>query len=143
MNKGFTLIELIIVLAITGILAALAYPSYQDYLTRARRSEGQTALLDLANRMEEYYAENNTYQTAAIATQTSNDVLSRKTTLENHYNLAIIQSSENTYTLLATPVGKQAANDKRCQALTYNHLGEKNIAAGPAGAPTGTAEQCW
>ena len=143
MNKGFTLIELIIVLAITGILATFAYPSYQDYLTRARRSEGQTALLDLANRMEEYYAENNTYHTATIAANGHNDVLSRKTTLENHYSLAVIHSSANTYTLLATPIGSQAANDKRCQTLTYNHLGEKNIAPGPAGAPTGSAEQCW
>jgi type IV pilus assembly protein PilE len=143
MNNGFTLIELIIVLAITCILATLAYPSYQDYLTRARRSEGQTALLDLASRMEEYYAKNDTYHTATIAAKSTNDVLSRQTTQENHYNLAIIQSSTNTYTLLATPIGSQGANDKRCQTLTYNYLGEKNIAPGPTGSPTGTVDQCW
>lgn len=143
MNKGFTLIELIIVLAITGILAAVAYPSYQHYLTRSRRVEGQTALIDLATRMEEYYAANDTYQTATIASTTSNDVLSRTNTQENHYTLAIIQANETTYTISATPIGSQAANDKRCQTLIYNHIGEKKIAPGPAGTPTGTVEQCW
>lgn len=141
--KGFTLIEIVIVLAITGILAMLAYPSYQDYITRARRIEGQSALLDLANRMEAYFSENETYEGATIAQQNPSDLLSRPTTSDNHYSLAIKDATANTYTLVATPIGSQATNDKRCQTLTYNHLGEKKIESGPNGSPIGGVDQCW
>ena len=78
-NKGFTLIELVIAMAIIGILASIAYPSYLDYITRARRQDGQTALLELANQMEQYYANNNTYQTATIATGNPSDIQSSNT----------------------------------------------------------------
>ena len=141
--KGFTLLEIVIVLAITGLLAILAYPSYQDHLTRTRRIEGQSALLDLANRMEAYFSENDTYEGATIAQQKPTDLLSRPSTSNNHYSLAIKEASANTYTLVATPIGSQATNDKYCQTLTYNHLGKKNIASGPIGAPIGRIEQCW
>lgn len=136
MNKGFTLVEIIIVLGIIGILTSLAYPSYQDYLTRTRRTEGQSALLDLANRMEAYYAENETYATHS----NSQD---RMTTQNHYYQLAIVDATQTTYTLIATPLGTQALNDKQCQSLTFNHIGKRDITNGPAGAPTGVAEQCW
>jgi type IV pilus assembly protein PilE len=58
---GFTLMELLIVLAIVGMLATIAYPNYRQYLLRAHRTEGQTALQQTATRMERYFSNNSTY----------------------------------------------------------------------------------
>ncbi|WP_278043911.1 type IV pilin protein [Legionella nagasakiensis] len=143
MKKGFSLIELLIVMAIVGILASIAYPTYQDYVTRARRSDGQSALLDLASRMERYYSEHHTYQTATIGTGNATDVLSSNTSPEGWYSLSISSATGSTYTLQAIPVSTQATLDTLCQTLTLNQLGVKGITTGPAGTPTGNAAQCW
>jgi type IV pilus assembly protein PilE len=141
--KGFTLIELVIVVAIIGILATIAYPSYLDYISRARRSDGQVALADLSARMERYFSENNTYQTATIGAGGATDVLPNNTSPDTWYQLAITNQTATTYTLSATPANAQATDDTKCQTLTLNNLGVKGIAAGPGGAPTGTVQQCW
>ena len=130
-------------MAIVGILAVTAYPSYRATIARAHRSDGQSALLDLANRMERFYAEHNTYQTAQMATGGDFDVLSQSTSSEKWYTLSISNATDAGYMLKATPRGAQSTLDPHCQSLTFNHLGEKNIASGPNGAPTKTAEYCW
>lgn len=61
LQKGFTLIELMIVVAIVAILAAVAYPSYQDSITKAKRAEGRAALMEIMQQQERYYTQNNTY----------------------------------------------------------------------------------
>ena len=142
-KKGFTLLEVVIVMAIVGILALVAYPSYRDTITRAHRSDGQSALLDLANRMEQFYSEHNTYQSAQIATGGDLDVLSQSTSSGKWYTLSISNATDTGYFLKAIPRGAQGTLDTHCQSLTFNHLGEKNIASGPNGAPTKTAEFCW
>ncbi len=140
---GFNLIELLIVMAITGILTLLAYPSYQNYITRARRSEGQTALIDLATRMEQYDFDHNTYQSATIGKKGPDDILSQPTSPEKGYTLSITHATQNSYTLQATPIGPQGKTDTRCQSLTLDNWGVKGITTGPAGPPTGSQEQCW
>ncbi|WP_131781409.1 type IV pilin protein [Legionella gresilensis] len=143
LNRGFTLIELMIVVVIAAILAAIAYPSYRDYVTRSRRADGQAALLDLASRMERYYTQQNTYQTATIGTGNATDVRGTNLSPDQWYTLSITAQTPSSYTLQAVPNNQQATNDSRCQTLTLNSLGVKGITAGPGGAPTGPASRCW
>ncbi|WP_207384282.1 type IV pilin protein [Legionella yabuuchiae] len=143
MKLGFSLIELLVVMIVVGILVSVAYPSYREYINRAHRADGQSALLNLASRMERYYSERHTYQTATIGTGAATDVLSSATSPEGWYVLSIPTATATTFTLRATPTGTQATSDTLCQSLTLNHLGVKGITTGPAGTPTGTASQCW
>ena len=143
MEQGFSLIELLIVFVITSILACIAYPSYCDYIIRVHRIDGQSALLDLANRMERFYATENSYQTATIGTGNTTDVLKHNVSPEGWYTLTITQATDSTFTLQATPVHEQATRDTHCQSFTFNQLGIKGIAQGAAGAPTAGVAECW
>lgn len=142
-NKGFSLIELLIVVAISTIIACMTYPSYQHYITRAHRIDGQSALFDLANRLELYYSIQNTYKTATINAGKTTDILSTNNSPEHWYLLSITHATDTTYTIQATPIAAQAISDKPCQSLTLNNLGVRGITVGPAGDPTGLAMRCW
>lgn len=141
--KGFTLIELMITVVVIAILVTIAYPSYREYIARSRRADGQSALLDLASRMERYYSDRNTYQTATIGTGAATDVRATNLSPESWYTLAITAQTASSYTLQATPRNAQGTTDTRCQSLTINNLGAKGIANGPAGTPTGPVDRCW
>jgi type IV pilus assembly protein PilE len=131
--KGFTLIEILITIAIIGILLTVAYPSYLRYITKTHRTDGQVALMDLASRMERYYIDNNhTYVGASFATLKISSTSSR-----GFYTLTISQLSDTTYLLTATPTGSQLTNDKLCGSLTIDQSGQK----GQTG--TGTQKDCW
>lgn len=65
-DAGFTLIEIMIVVVIIGVLAAIALPMYTQYVLKSRRSDAKTALLDLASRQERYYTVNNAYTASAV-----------------------------------------------------------------------------
>jgi type IV pilus assembly protein PilE len=124
-NSGFSLVELMIVIAILGILASVAYPSYTSYVKKGSRADGIDSLLSLAGRMEEYYMNNDTYADATVGSATSSDGL---------YTLAITSADGFNYLLTATP----AKGDPECGNLTLDSLGQKGVTA--AGA---TADDCW
>lgn len=132
-QAGFSLIELLIVIAIVSLLVGIAYPSYQQYLIKSRRADAQSALMDLAVRMEHYYTENYTYARATVPNTQSP---------AGFYTLSITQQDETSFMLQATPQNAQTA-DTICQSLTLNHTGKKNITAGPEGEPTGDVALCW
>lgn len=131
---GFTLIELMIALAIVGILTAIALPAYQESVRKSQRTEAKGALLDLANRMEKYYTENNTYATATLALVNANAT----TTPNAYYNISISAQNANSYSLLATPAaGKPSAKDTKCINYTLDSAGTR----GNTG--TGSVSDCW
>ncbi len=128
--KGFSLIELVIVLAITGILITFTYPIYQEHFIRDRRNQAKATLLELANQMELYYAEHQQYQ--EITKPQS-----------EYYEFTITTVPTNTFILKAIPVSTQKQIDKKCQTLTLNHLGQKRIEAGDSEVPSEAIDRCW
>lgn len=129
--NGYSLIELVIVMVISSILLCFAIPTCQHHLTHVRRIDGQTALYDLATRMEHYYSEHDTYESATIAKAKPTDVLSQATSPEHWYTLSIIQATTDGYRLKAVPINEQAANDLECQELTLDSSGVRG------------AQSCW
>jgi type IV pilus assembly protein PilE len=125
MRTGFSLIELIITLAIMAILTTLAYPVYTQYIVAARRHDAQGALLDLAARMEQYYATYNRYTGATISVDPTTDVLASATTPEGWYRLSV-SMTDTGYQLTAVPIAAQAAQDKQCTALSIDDRGVKS-----------------
>jgi len=136
MQRGFTLIELMIVVAIIGILAAIAVPQYTDYVTRSRRTDGQSTLLRVAQELERCYTQFSAYNNASCAVVTASAV--SQTSPEGYYVIAATGTalSASAFTLTATPQGAQATHDSDCTTLTLTHLGVQ----GATGADT---DSCW
>lgn len=125
---GFTLVELMIAVAIVAILASVAYPSYTTYVLRGKRTDAETVLLQAAQFMQRYYAANNKYTGATLP----NGLKVAPLQGTKAYDITVSVEAQ-TYTLTATPV----QTDALCGKLTYNDKGEK----GEDG--TGTVAECW
>lgn len=129
-KNGFSLLELLIVFAIIGVLSAIGYPTYQDYLVRAHRIDGQSALIALACRMEAFHMHHKTYKTATIGTGEKNDVLSQAVTANGWYRLSIVSATDTSYLLKATPIKIHETNGASCQSLTLDNLGIEGVING-------------
>ncbi|NMZ65536.1 type IV pilin protein [Pseudomonas oryzihabitans] len=144
--RGFTLIELMVVVAIVCILAAIAYPTYQTSVLRSNRSEGQALLNEAAARMERFYAQNNAYPAKVkdlnIVNTKTNPGSDRVFSSSGYYELTILTSaagsagysSDGPYVLTALPKGSQEKDS--CGNLILNAQGVKKVSRGD---PT----DCW
>ncbi len=144
---GFTLIELMIVVAVIAILAAIAYPSYQDSVRKGRRGEAKSDLVELAQAMERCFTQNNSYHgCASIADATDTliapfDKSPQAAAATARYTIVMTvpggAAGRTVFSLAATPVGDQLKDSCGPGPLTLNQTGAKGPATGSTGIP------CW
>ncbi|RDS85507.1 prepilin-type N-terminal cleavage/methylation domain-containing protein [Dyella psychrodurans] len=143
-QAGFSLIELMVVVAIIAVLAAIAYPSYTQHVIKANRSAAEGCLSEYSNYMERYYTTNLGYNqqpasgsTAAIPFSTPALDCAATSQTGNNYQYTVPAPSATGYTAEATPIGTLQTKDTLCGTLTINQQGQRNISG------TGTLAQCW
>lgn len=132
-NKGFTLIELMIVVAIIGILSAIAIPSYDSHVRKSRRADAQASLVELAQFMERHYTNTGSYYTAPGVTTVPSlpYQTSPKGSSTTFYNLSVTVDSSESYTLSAAPAGAMSTDS--CGTFTLDSRGLK----------TPSTNDCW
>ncbi len=144
-SSGFTLVEMVVVVAIISILAAVGYPSYIEYVVRSHRQAARAALLQVADRQEQFFLDNKRYAEtldelnygdATLGldadgqfTAADDDDRTYRITLDGD------DASDTTYTVLAIPDLAQAERDTACGTLSLSHAGERQ--------QTGAGENCW
>jgi len=130
-RKGFTLIELMIVVAIIGIISAIAYPSYEQYVIRSKRNEAMAALTNAVQAMERFRAANFNYDVAGdnLGSIFATTVPVDGPAASAYYTLSL-EADATTYTLIATPINSMAGKD---DPLSISENGSK----------TWGAQSCW
>ena len=133
-GAGFTLIELMVAVAVVAILAAIAYPSYTGQIVKTRRSAGAACLMEQAQFMERYYSTNMGYAGAVLP-----DTACTKD-LGDHYSFEFSAGPDATsYTLSAIPQGQQESRDSQCGTLSINERGTKAA----SGSYSSTPAKCF
>jgi type IV pilus assembly protein PilE len=137
---GFTLIELMVVVAIIAIIAAIGYPNYTSYVMRAKRSAAESFMVTVANRQEQAMLNSRTYFAVATAGEwATNAKMGIPGDVATSYTLTVTADNSvapPSYTVTAAPLGTQTG-DTKCANLTYNSVGAKGISG------TGTVADCW
>lgn len=154
LQKGFTLIEVMIVVAIIGVLAAVAYPSYKEYVSRSRRAEARTILISSQQWMERFYTENFRYDknSANVAVTDASQFPSRFTVSpvpgqgNAVYDITVIVTNDvrDAYSVKATRKAGTSMAADRCGNFSIDHLGRRDLESYSGFANKAAAlEACW
>jgi type IV pilus assembly protein PilE len=142
---GFTLVEMLVTIAIIAILASIAYPSYTSSIRKGRRTDAKTVLLQASQWMERFYTVNNRYDQTingdAVDASTqfgASGLLNAPIEGEpKYYDILISNVTRTSYKLIATPINGQDYDE--CKILTITNTGVKGV----EGGATQTADKCW
>jgi type IV pilus assembly protein PilE len=141
--QGFTLIELMIVIVIVAILVSIGYPSYTQYLTRAKRQAAKNMIYQITDRQEQFFLDNRSYAANLTALGFAADTMALDrngqitdaSDTERTYTFDLTNTSATTYTVSIAPQLAQASHDSACGTLTLTHTGNRDN--------SGTATNCW
>lgn len=136
-QRGFSLMELMIVVVVIGILVAIALPAYQDSLTRGRREDGKAKMSEVAQKLERYYSEKLTFTSDLTKLGYATDVSVASD--RGYYTITIAANDGSTlassFKITGTPTGVQASKDTLCRKL---YLTSDNVRTAE-----GTGNNCW
>lgn len=136
-QAGLTLIELMVAVAIVGILTIIAYPNYASYLTRSKRNQATACLQEAAQYMERFYTTNLRYDQATDGTAVSLPTTACVNDMKGNYVLSIASVSANAFVVKIVPQGSQATADTQCGTITLSQSGARTVSG------TGSANTCW
>ena len=135
--RGFTLVELLIVVFIIGLLAAIAYPTYMNSMVRVRRDAAKTCLSEDAQFMERFYTTNLRYDQTLAGAAVALPPCSSGADVNNFYTVSLSAVAARSYTLQAVPKAVQATRDTACGTLGINNVGTKTKSGSE------TVDYCW
>ena len=132
-QSGFTLIELMITVAVVAILAAIAYPSYTSHIRKGKRATAQAALMDIASKEQVYLLDRRAYLCAPLAGACTTELADLGFTvppeISTAYTFTVATPTSTTFTATATPINGQAANGEL--VLTVSESGERTPSSTP------------
>ena len=140
LHDGFSLLELMIVVAIIGIIAAIAVPSYENSVVKTNRKAVTACMLEVSQFMERFYTTNLRYDQNLAGTAVAMPDLGCRNDLAGSYTLAFQSApTASAYSVQATPIGRQLAKDTSCLTMRIDQTGAKSV----TGSLSATPNDCF
>ena len=145
LQRGVTLIELLIVVVILSVIASFAYPSYQNYVVETKRTAASSILLQVADRQQQFFMDNKRFANDLTALGFANNplvisedgsVVADAAARGSTYSVSLSNVAATTFTITAAPLHAQATRDTKCGSLTLNQAQLK-------GSSAGGGNDCW
>jgi type IV pilus assembly protein PilE len=142
MQRGFTLIEIMVTVAIVAILAAIALPSYRDYVTRGKLIEATAGLADARVKIEQYFQDNRNYPTNCVISPTAPGATEVQLSALKYFTLVCSNMTANTYLVTANGVSDMSGfsytiDQNNAKTSTFSGVGTS------AGYTAATPNNCW